>query len=69
MIPGDRPPERRASEQADDPLVEALRQVGAEILDEPVPERLRQVLRRAQAASEAEPDPAPGERLQGTERR
>jgi hypothetical protein len=63
MTRGDRPAGRRASEQEADPLVEALRQVGAEILDEPIPERLRDVLRRAQGNSETQPEPTVGERL------
>jgi hypothetical protein len=65
MTRGDRPAERRASDDAADPLEEALRQVGADILDEPVPERLRQVLRRAHEGSEADPEPAAGEPTEG----
>jgi anti-sigma factor RsiW len=37
---------------------EALRALGHEILDEPIPERLREVLRRPQPRSCAEPPPA-----------
>ena len=48
MTRGDRPASRRASDDAADPLDEALRQIGADMLDEPVPERLRQILRQAQ---------------------
>ncbi|MGH6920961.1 MAG: hypothetical protein ACREJ0_25035 [Geminicoccaceae bacterium] len=62
MTRGDRPAERRASKGAADPLEEALRQIGADILEEPVPERLRHVLRRAQEGSAADPEPAAGNR-------
>jgi hypothetical protein len=48
----DRPANRRASNDSVDPLDEALRQIGADMLDEPIPERLRQVLRGARGASE-----------------
>ena len=49
MTPTEKPVRRRASNHAADPLDEALRQIGADMLDEPVPERLRQVLRQAQS--------------------
>ncbi|HEX5080261.1 MAG TPA: hypothetical protein VFV80_14005 [Geminicoccaceae bacterium] len=39
------PRERRAGVDSIDPLDEALRQIGADMLEEPVPERLRRVLR------------------------
>ena len=53
-----------------DPLEEALRQVGADILNEPVPEALRRVLRGDRPGSEPEPDPDPanGDRRQETRR-
>jgi hypothetical protein len=69
MTRGERPASRRASNDAADPLDEALRQIGADMLDEPVPERLRQVLREAQERSEADPDAAGRRRPEGTERR
>ena len=56
MTRGDRPASRRARNDAADPLDEALRQIGADMLDEPVPERLRQVLRQARGESEAGPE-------------
>jgi hypothetical protein len=62
MTRGDRSAERPTSDDVVDPLEEALRKVGADILDEPVPERLRQVLRQAQDRSAATPDPAASER-------
>lgn len=65
MTRGDRAAEPRASDDAADPLEEALRQVGADILVEPVPERLRQVLRQAQEGCEADPGPAAGEPTEG----
>jgi hypothetical protein len=68
MTRRDRPASRRASEDAADPLDEALRQIGADMLDEPVPERLRQVLRQAQRNAEAEPDAAAGRRPRGPQR-
>jgi hypothetical protein len=58
MTRGQRPELRRASNDAGDPLDEALRQIGADMLDEPVPERLRQVLREARRGSRREPDSA-----------
>jgi hypothetical protein len=69
MTRGDRPASRRARNNAADPLDEALRQIGADMLDEPVPERLRQVLRQARGHAETEPDAATGRRSQGTEGR
>ena len=60
---------RRARNDAADPLDEALRQIGADMLDEPVPERLRRVLRQAQNRSEADADAADRRRPEGTERR
>lgn len=69
MTRGERPASRRAGNNAADPLDEALRQIGADMLDEPVPERLLQVLRQAQGRSESEPDAATGRHPQGTERR
>jgi hypothetical protein len=69
MTRGDRSAERPTSGDVVDPLEEALRQVGADILDEPVPERLRQVLRLAQGRSAATPDPAAGEHREEKERR
>jgi hypothetical protein len=68
MTRGERPASRRASDSAADPLDEALRQIGADMLDEPVPERLRQVLRQARGESEAEPDAATGRGPRGSER-
>jgi hypothetical protein len=64
----DRPAERRASTNSVDPLEKALRQMGADMLDEPVPERLLRVLRQARGDAEAEPD-ARNWRSQGTDRR
>jgi hypothetical protein len=68
MTRGEKPASRRAGNNAADPLDEALRQIGADMLDEPVPERLRQILRQAQGRPEPEPDPTSG-RSQGNERR
>jgi Anti-sigma factor NepR len=51
------PAKGRASDDETDPLDAALRQMGADILDEPVPERLRQLLRRARGDSQAKPNP------------
>jgi hypothetical protein len=67
MTRGERPASRRASDGAADPLDEALRQIGADMLDEPVPERLRQILRQAQGRSDVAPAAATGR--QGTEGR
>jgi hypothetical protein len=52
-----RPAKGRANEDEADPLDAALRQMGADILDEPVPERLRQLLRQARGDSEAKSNP------------
>jgi hypothetical protein len=57
MTRGERPAGRRAGRHAADPLDEALRQIGADMLDEPVPERLLRVLRQAQNKSGSEPEP------------
>jgi len=51
-----RPAKGRASDDETDPLDAALRQMGADILDEPVPERLRELLRRARGDSNGKPD-------------
>jgi hypothetical protein len=67
MTRRDRPVRRRATGGPLDPLDEALRQIGAELLDEPVPERLLRVLRHARGRSEAEPDSEAGERPRGAE--
>jgi hypothetical protein len=69
MTPGDRPAPGRARDHAADPIDEALRQIGADMLDEPVPERLRQILRQARGNSGSEPDPATGPRTRGPEER
>jgi hypothetical protein len=66
-------PVRRASSNGVDPLDEALRQIGADMLDEPVPERLLQILRQAHGlrqvrAGEEEPESAIHLRPQGTDR-
>ena len=65
MTGRDRPVRRRATGGPLDPLDEALRQIGAELLQEPVPERLLRVLRQARGGSEAEPDPHAGGRPRG----
>jgi hypothetical protein len=66
MTRRDRPANRRASNNSADPLDEALRQIGADMLDEPIPERLLQVLRQARGGSRPEPpsntDPSPARR-------
>jgi hypothetical protein len=69
MTRDERPASRRAGNNAADPLDEALRQIGADMLDEPVPERLRQILRQAQGRSKPEPDATTSRRSQGNERR
>jgi hypothetical protein len=76
MRRGDRPASRQASGGAADPLDEALRQIGAELLEEPVPERLRQTLRQAQPESDTNskaasdnPKAATDEPGEGTQRR
>jgi hypothetical protein len=69
MTRRDRPARRRATGAALDPLDEVLRQIGAELLDEPIPERLREVLRQARGRSEAEPDSAAGDGPRGVEDR
>jgi hypothetical protein len=69
MTRRDRPVRRRATGRPLDPLDQALRQIGAELLDEPVPERLLRVLRQARGASDAEPDSEAGERPRGAEDR
>jgi len=69
MTRGERPASRRAGNDAADPLDEALRQIGADMLDEPVPERLRQILRQAQGRSEPGPDATNRGRSQGNEPR
>jgi hypothetical protein len=69
MTRRDRPVRRRATGGPLDPLDEALRQIGAELLDEPVPERLLRVLHQARGRSEAEPDAEAGERARGAEGR
>jgi hypothetical protein len=66
-------PVRRASSNGADSLDEALRQIGADMLDEPVPERLLQILRQAHGlrqarAGEEEPESAIQLRPQGTDR-
>jgi hypothetical protein len=65
MTGRDRPARRRSTGGALDPLDEALRQIGAELLDEPVPERLLRVLRQARGGSEAKPDSEAGGRPRG----
>lgn len=61
MTRGDNPGRPRAGSNAADPLDEALRQIGADMLDEPIPERLRQVLRQARGGeSESRSEPAAG---------
>lgn len=60
MTRGDRPGRPRAGNDAADPLDEALRQIGADMLEEPVPERLRQILRQARGESESGAEPAAG---------
>jgi Anti-sigma factor NepR len=57
MIRDERPAKGRVSDDEPDPLDAALRQMGADILDEPVPERLRDLLRRARGESQGAPDP------------
>jgi hypothetical protein len=69
MTGRDRPVRRRATGGRLDPLDEALRQIEAELLHEPVPERLLRVLRQARGTSDAEPDSGAGERPRGTEGR
>ena len=69
MTRGERPASRRAGNNAADPLDEALRQIGADMLDEPVPERLLQILRQAQGRSEPRPEATNPRRPQGNERR
>jgi hypothetical protein len=69
MTGRDRPVRRRATGGALDPLDQALRQIGAEMLDEPIPERLLRVLRQARGRSEAEPDAGVGERARGADGR
>jgi hypothetical protein len=73
MTRPEKPARRRAGNNAADRLDEALRQIGADMLDEPVPERLRQILRQAQGLHEAlrrgeESDPAIRLRSQGPDR-
>ena len=69
MTRGEKPASRRASDGAADPLDEALRQIGADMLDEPVPERLLQILRQAQGRSEPGPEVPNRRRSQGNEPR
>jgi hypothetical protein len=52
-----KPAKVRANDDEADPLDAALRQMGAEILDEPVPDRLRQLLRQARGDSQAKSNP------------
>jgi Anti-sigma factor NepR len=65
----DRPTQRRASDHPIDPLDEALRQIGADVLNEPVPDRLLQVLRGLRGESEGGPEAGPAEPPQGAGRR
>lgn len=51
----------RTVDESVDRLEEKLRQIGADILEEPVPEALRRVLARARADSKAEDDQPAGE--------
>jgi hypothetical protein len=69
MTRRERSAEREASNDPVDPLEEALRQMGADMLAEPVPERLRQVLRQARGALEAEPRSQDEPRSQRADRR
>jgi anti-sigma factor RsiW len=69
MTGRDRPVRRRATGRPLDPLDEALRQIGAELLDEPVPERLLRALRQARGTSDAEPDPVAGKGSRGADGR
>jgi hypothetical protein len=57
--------DRAASLARDEALEEALRRLGAEMLEEEVPERLRQVLRGKGCGAEAKDDSATGEVDQG----
>jgi hypothetical protein len=69
MTRGHRPGSRRARDNTADPLDEALRQIGAEMLDEPVPERLREVLRQARGQLANRPASAADQRgTRGSER-
>lgn len=65
----ERPGRRRANDNSIDPLDKALRQIGAEMLDEPVPDRLRQILRQARRDFQGAPDAANGRRPQRSEGR
>jgi hypothetical protein len=51
----------RTDDETVDRLEEKLRQIGADILEEPVPEALRRVLARARAETEAEDGQPAGE--------
>ena len=68
MTRDNRPAKGRVSDDEADPLDAALRRMGSDILDEPVPQRLRELLRRARGDSEAEPDPGSGKPTSGTGR-
>jgi hypothetical protein len=73
MTEREKPAGRRANNSGADPLDEALRQIGADMLDEPVPERLLQILRQAHGLRQAqaggeEPESAIRLRPQGTDR-
>jgi len=68
MARDDRPAKGRESVDEPDPLDGALRQMGAEILDEPVPERLRELLRRARGDSKGKPEPESGKPKSGAGR-
>jgi hypothetical protein len=65
MTGRDRPVRRRTTGGPLDPLDEALRQIGAELLHEPVPERLLRVLRQARRGSEVKPGSEVGGRPRG----
>ena len=67
MTRREKPVRRRASNNGADPLDGALRQIGADMLDEPVPERLLQILRQARGGGE-ESESAIHLRSQSTER-
>jgi len=68
MTRRERSASRRTGNDAADPLDEALRQIGSEMLDEPVPERLRQILRQALRGAGEERDSSEDEGRRGSER-